>query len=357
MGGKNLSEKTQEQVTELLKSINGNAEKAFESIVAWQQANVDRVEGMVKLFLPQDFRAKMLAKKRASGEAKKKAEIEEIMNNGGTIADKYNKMWEQQLDRRGQLVQLGNASGMFKFLIKFAGGVPQVLLDFVKTINDDVGPLEETRLTYGPNVYKFTEFSNKMHIAMRYLTDLADKLQFDEEDSTGQTDIKFVDTLQTLDEFCGLYAQEMAEYLDFMSDIFEQSPFFISAEQAAQYKMESEPDSYIEATVDARSIYEHRVQINGGNTVGYEFKTAKNDIAFELVFVKETEGDDDEEGEEEEVTIIENKRYNAQEDHITGDFEAQETGTYIFLFDNSFSYFTKKELNYRIFIKKMKKKI
>jgi len=36
-------------------------------------------------------------------------------------------------------VSIGNASGVFKAIIKYIAGVPQILLDFVKTINDENG--------------------------------------------------------------------------------------------------------------------------------------------------------------------------------------------------------------------------
>jgi hypothetical protein len=36
---------------------------------------------------------------------------------------------QQQWERREALVQMGNLSGIFKFLLKYLGGVPQVLLN------------------------------------------------------------------------------------------------------------------------------------------------------------------------------------------------------------------------------------
>lgn len=35
--------------------------------------------------------------------------------------------------RRQTLVHIGNATGAYKAIIKYVGGVPQVLLDFIKT--------------------------------------------------------------------------------------------------------------------------------------------------------------------------------------------------------------------------------
>jgi hypothetical protein len=83
--------------------------------------------------------------------------------------------------RRQALVSIGNATGAYKVLIKYIGGVPQVLLDFIKTINDDHGPLEEIRATYGPTQYKLTEFVNRIH----GLLALLDKNQDADADRSG----------------------------------------------------------------------------------------------------------------------------------------------------------------------------
>ena len=89
------------------------------------------------------------------------------------------------------LVSVGNATGVFKAVIKYVAGVPQMLLDFVKTINDEQGcgaalarrangrartltrigwrrgrPLEEVRATYGPVNYALTEYINRIHVLL-----------------------------------------------------------------------------------------------------------------------------------------------------------------------------------------------
>ena len=91
------------------------------------------------------------------------------------------------------LVSVGNATGVFKAVIKYVAGVPQMLLDFVKTINDEHGcgaarrgranararahmltrigwrrgrPLEEVRATYGPVNYALTEYINRIHVLL-----------------------------------------------------------------------------------------------------------------------------------------------------------------------------------------------
>lgn len=62
------------------------------------------------------------------------------------------------MERRRQLAQLGSATGVYKTLVKYLVGVPQVLLDFVQKINDDDGPMEEQRQRYGPPLYSLTKW-------------------------------------------------------------------------------------------------------------------------------------------------------------------------------------------------------
>lgn len=41
------------------------------------------------------------------------------------------------VQRREKLATLGRASGVWKAVIKLVSGVPQALLDFIQTINDE----------------------------------------------------------------------------------------------------------------------------------------------------------------------------------------------------------------------------
>ncbi|KAJ1466028.1 hypothetical protein T484DRAFT_1862853, partial [Baffinella frigidus] len=52
--------------------------------------------------------------------------------------------------RRSRLVKLGEAEGAFKALIRVVGGVPAPLLAFVKSLNDEHGPIEEVRARFSP---------------------------------------------------------------------------------------------------------------------------------------------------------------------------------------------------------------
>lgn len=96
-------------------------------------------------FLPQDFRLSMIRYTKERKETAFKAEVDELVKKGGSIEDKYKLLWAQQMQRRESLVQLSNASGMWKALISYVAGCPPELLDFLKQFNDPQGPMEEFR--------------------------------------------------------------------------------------------------------------------------------------------------------------------------------------------------------------------
>lgn len=51
-------------------------------------------------------------------------------------------------------------------MVKVLAGVPQVLLDFIKKINDKDGPMIEQRLAYGPRLYELTKLVNKVWLGL-----------------------------------------------------------------------------------------------------------------------------------------------------------------------------------------------
>jgi hypothetical protein len=44
--------------------------------------------------------------------------VEELVRKGGSIRQRYDLYLQQQWERRQALVQLGEASGMFRYIIK-----------------------------------------------------------------------------------------------------------------------------------------------------------------------------------------------------------------------------------------------
>jgi len=89
--------------------------------------------------MPQDFRGTLIRQQRERSERNKQAEVDAVVSAGGSIHDRYALLWKQQMERRVQLAQLGSATGVYKTLVRYLVGVPQVLLDFIRQINDDNG--------------------------------------------------------------------------------------------------------------------------------------------------------------------------------------------------------------------------
>lgn len=107
-------------------------------------------------YLPQDFRGTLIRQQRERSERNKQAEVDAVINSGGSIHDKYALLWGQQMDRYGndfvifisrcgrymmncifyfhnisrrkQLAQLGSATGVYKTLVKYLVGVPEVCI-------------------------------------------------------------------------------------------------------------------------------------------------------------------------------------------------------------------------------------
>lgn len=117
----------------------------------------------VMSYMPQDFRGTIIRQQRERSERNRQAEVDNLVNSGGTIRDRYSLLWNQQMERCGfyflilngicvvfwnfafsrhkylflvfnvrrrQLAQLGSASGVFKALVKYLVGVPQVFFCF-----------------------------------------------------------------------------------------------------------------------------------------------------------------------------------------------------------------------------------
>jgi len=50
-------------------------------------------------YLPQDFRGTLLRQQRERSERNKQAEVDTLVNSGGSIRDRYALLWKQQMDR------------------------------------------------------------------------------------------------------------------------------------------------------------------------------------------------------------------------------------------------------------------
>uniref|UniRef100_I1MQR2 GOLD domain-containing protein n=1 Tax=Glycine max TaxID=3847 RepID=I1MQR2_SOYBN len=214
--------------------------KALES---FQTKNAEHVFNTVMTYLPQDFRGTLIRQQRERSERNKQAEVDTLVNSGGSIHDRYALLWKQQMDRRRQLAQLGSATGVYKTLVKYLVGVPQVLLDFTRQINDDDGPMEEQRHRYGPPLYSLTSMilSIQLFLSLSWARYDANNLKMEQ--------------ITVLEQAVDVYTMELERFLTFISEVFANAPFFISAEVAGALEARKN-DDYKEINVPAGKTYE-----------------------------------------------------------------------------------------------------
>ncbi|PWZ16632.1 hypothetical protein Zm00014a_012602 [Zea mays] len=203
-----------------LDDIEAKLKDMLKNLEQFQLKNADNVFNTVMTYMPQDFRGTLIRQQRERSERNKQAEVDALVSAGGSIHDRYALLWKQQMERRVQLAQLGSATGVYKTLVRYLVGVPQVLLDFIRQINDDNGPMEEQRERYGPALYTLT----KLVLAIRlYLhVSLA---------RYGQRKIE-KDDAAVLQQAVVIYTKEFLKFTEFIGEVFVNAPFFISAEDA-----------------------------------------------------------------------------------------------------------------------------
>lgn len=187
-----------------------------------QQHNTSQVTAQIKQFMPKDFRGQFLESRRTVSENKYQAQVDSLVKKGCTVRQKYELYLKQQWERREGLAQLGQMSGVFKFLVKHIGGIPDVLLDFAKQVNAKLGPLEEQRLKYGPDLYAVTKLGNVLNVLAALFSDDVTALSV-----LPQT------TLDKVLNAVAIYISEIERIIGFIGDIFGRSPFFLTAEQAS----------------------------------------------------------------------------------------------------------------------------
>ncbi|KAL2500365.1 GOLD domain protein [Forsythia ovata] len=225
---------------------------------------------MIMTYMPQDFRGTLIRQQRERSEKNKQAEIDALINSGGSIRDRYALLWKQQMERRRLLAQLGSATGVYKTLVKYLVGVPEVLLDFVRQINDDEGPMEEQRQRYGPPLYSLT----RMVLTIRLFLSLfwgrleATKLQKHQ--------------ISILEEAVDAYTSEFERYIKFIGEVFANSPFFISAEDAGALEGRS-TDDLKEISVPAGQTHEVSLTVESINSyIAWDFSLVQSKL--NLVF-------------------------------------------------------------------------
>lgn len=311
---------------ERVTKLEADLKECLSKLEAFQKAQSDRIFSMVLTYMPQDFRLTYLKQLRERSERKKQAEVDNLMAAGGSIHDKYVLLWNQQMERRRQLAQLGSATGVFRTLVKYLVGCPQVLLDFVCKINDDHGPMEEQRERYGPSVYKLTTFVVAIRVLLAMLWSA-----FDDEDLNKE------EYLDVLEQSLKAYIYDFTRYLDFIQEVFKNSPFFITPEEAGLAPDNAAAADFKEAIVAAGKTYEVILPVKyEGALVAWDFRlTSGKDIGFSVEFV------DSKQGSRHMIP------YQKHESH-QGSFQSPCVGNYKLIWDNSYSNFYRKYLRYKV---------
>uniref|UniRef100_A0A804PYU1 GOLD domain-containing protein n=1 Tax=Zea mays TaxID=4577 RepID=A0A804PYU1_MAIZE len=304
-----------------LDDIEAKLKDMLKNLEQFQLKNADNVFNTVMTYMPQDFRGTLIRQQRERSERNKQAEVDALVSAGGSIHDRYALLWKQQMERRVQLAQLGSATGVYKTLVRYLVGVPQVLLDFIRQINDDNGPMEEQRERYGPALYTLT----KLVLAIRlYLhVSLA---------RYGQRKIE-KDDAAVLQQAVVIYTKEFLKFTEFIGEVFVNAPFFISAEDAGAVDARKS-DEYKETIIPAGKTHEVILSVEAVNSyIAWDFSLQQGalnmDIGFHVEYISPSG---------EKTLILPYRRYEADQ----GNFCTVSSGSYKLVWDNSYSSFFKK---------------
>ena len=313
---------------ERAKAVKSLVEEGLGHWTGYQKSSMESVEALVKTFLPNDFRLSIFNSYRARSEANSKAAVDALVANGGSIQERYDLLWKQEFDRRQSLVNLGNASGIWRFLISVLAGVPTALLDFVKTVNDEKGPMDEFRATYGPHIYFMSLFANKTRVLAALLAAAASS-DGDEGGSGNSAHSALVE--EALRAYVGI----AGDYTGVLAVVLKDSPFFVTREQADIANAESGQ----EVKVLVKTDHKIEVPVGEGDVFSWEFRTNK-DIKFQAKFTPAKECADKNEAAEIHPLMLVNSHLAPVQDEFT----APCAGLMTLFFDNSYSRLSNKDL-------------
>ncbi|KAF2562533.1 hypothetical protein F2Q70_00013951 [Brassica cretica] len=355
------------ELSSTLRHLKDNFDKALAAMISFQTKNSERVFSTVMTYMPQDFRGTLIRQQKERSERNKQAEVDALVSSGGTIRDTYALLWKQQMERRRQLAQLGSASGVYKTLVKYLVGVPQVLLDFVRQINDDDGPMEEQRQRYGPPLYTLTKMATAIRVFLTLLWQRYDTFKLNKEQMNLLSEAAIVYTSEferfvafirasslcllicfgyvkivasmSVKAFLSSFRVSLVVRNTDMIDVFANSPFFISAD-AAGILGSRENEEYKEIIVQAGRTYEVSLMVESENSyIGWDFSLMQGKISMDIGFSVEYIS-----ASGEKTLILPYRRYEADQ----GNFSTLMAGNYKLVWDNSYSTFFKKTLRYKV---------
>ncbi|KAI5062251.1 hypothetical protein GOP47_0022790 [Adiantum capillus-veneris] len=310
----------------IFNEIDAALRSLLKEIEEYQVRSSEKVFSMVMTYMPQDFRGTLIRQQRERSEKRRQQEVDTLINNGGSIHEKFILLWHQQMDRRRQLAQLGSATGVYKTIVKYLVGVPQVLLDFVRQINDHNGPMEEQRERYGPFLHRLTSLSISIRIFLVLWWKLSDN-------SSLCTD----ELLGLIERAVKSYVTESRHFLTFLGDVFENSPFLISAEEAGTAEGIELVEDYKETVIATGKTHEVTVTVDcAGSLVAWDFSlTSGKDVGFMVEYI---------DGGGAKMAMLPYQRYESNQ----GNFYSPSVGSYKLTWDNSYSTFMRKSLRYKV---------
>lgn len=315
------------ELARVLRQLREKFEVILKLVESFQTKNSSNIFSTVMTYMPQDFRGTLIRQQRERSERNKQAEVDALVNSGGSIRDRYALLWKQQMERRRQLSQLGSATGVYKTLVKYLVGVPQVLLDFIRQINDDHGPMEEQRQRYGPPLYALT----KMVLNIRLFLSLS---WWHYEDLKLQKN-----QISILEEAVQVYVSELERFLTFIGEVFANSPFFVTAEEAGAIEG-IKNDGYSETTVAAGKTHEISFKVESVNSyIAWDFSILQGKISTDIGFSVEHTSSSGQ-----KTLILPYRRCESDQ----GNFCTLMAGNYKLIWDNSYSTFFKKALRYKV---------
>ncbi|XP_023517641.1 uncharacterized protein LOC111781338 isoform X2 [Cucurbita pepo subsp. pepo] len=257
------------ELANILGKLEEKLKNTLKVLVDFQSKNSEHVFNTVMTYMPQDFRGTIIRQQRERSERNKQAEVDALVNSGGSIRDRYALLWKQQMERRRQLAQLGSATGVYKTLVKYLVGVPEVLLEFIQKINDDDG---------------------RDHLAI-------------------------------LEQAVDVYASELERFLVFIREVFNNAPFFIPADVR-------KGDSYKEISVPAGKTYEVSLTVESINSyIAWDFSLVQGKMNMDIGFSVECESPGGG-----KTLILPHKRYESDQGNfctcIAGDYKLIWDNTY-----------------------------
>lgn len=307
--------------------LKDKLENTLKTLKFFQNKNSESVFNIVMTYMPQDFRGTLIRQQRERSERNKQAEIDALIASGCSIKDRYALLWKQQMERRRQLAQLGSATGVYKTLVKYLVGVPQVLLDFIHKINDDHGPMEEQRQRYGPTLYSLTSMAFKIRLFLSLAFSRLEVRKLQKHEIT------------VFEEAVNIYTSEFERFVTFLREVFANSPFFITAEVAGSMQG-SKTDDYKEVSISAGKTHEVSFTVDAINSyIAWDFSLLQGKVSMDIGFSLEYL---DSLGKK--SLILPYRRCESDQ----GNFCTCMAGNYRLVWDNSYSSFFKKVLRYKV---------